>query len=136
MTPAPMRRIVDALRDAGLLVSADASLPDAVTQVTDDSRAVRSGGLFLAVRGAERDGHDFLAAAAQAGVSAAVVDDASRTALPALVVRDTRRAAAVVASAFHDFPASALRLIGVTGTNGTQNCGQMRYITQIGRLAW
>jgi UDP-N-acetylmuramoyl-L-alanyl-D-glutamate--2,6-diaminopimelate ligase len=58
-----------------------------------------------------------------------VVDDASRTTLPTIVVRDTRRAAAVAAAAFHDFPARELRLVGVTGTNGkTTTVGMLRHL--------
>ena len=49
---------------------------------------------------------------------AAIVQDADRTTLPALVVNDGRRAAAVAAAAAYDFPARELQLVGVTGTNG------------------
>jgi UDP-N-acetylmuramoyl-L-alanyl-D-glutamate--2,6-diaminopimelate ligase len=125
----PTRAIVDALRDAGLLRSAADDLPPMVTGVTDDSRAVGEATLFLAVRGAERDGHDYLAAAAAAGATAALVDDVSRTALPAIVVTDSRRAAAVAAAASQGFPARELRLVGVTGTNGkTTTVGMLRHL--------
>lgn len=110
--------IARALDDAGLLVERHGALPNAITGITDDSRAVKPGYLFVAVRGSERDGHDFLDAAAKAGASAAIVQDASRTQLPALVVNDGRRAAAVAAAAFYGFPARELQLVGVTGTNG------------------
>ncbi|MFL5604873.1 MAG: UDP-N-acetylmuramoyl-L-alanyl-D-glutamate--2,6-diaminopimelate ligase [Gemmatimonadaceae bacterium] len=121
--------IVDALRLAGLLVETRGALPASVPMLTDDSRAVRAGALFLAVRGVERDGHDFLGGAEQGGAAAAVVDDASRTTLPALVVHDTRRAAAAAAAAFYGFPARELRLVGVTGTNGkTTTVGMLRYL--------
>ena len=78
-----------ALHGAGLLVAERGALPETITGIADDSRAVAAGALFLAVRGAERDGHDYLAAAAEKGATAAVVDDPSRTSLPALVVSDT-----------------------------------------------
>ena len=121
--------IVDALRDAGLLVAAAAHLPATVNNLSEDSRAIVAGGLFLAVRGADRDGHDFLGAAAAQGAAGAVVDDPSRTALPAIQVTDTRRAAGVVASAFYGMPAHALRLVGVTGTNGkTTTVGMLRHL--------
>jgi UDP-N-acetylmuramoyl-L-alanyl-D-glutamate--2,6-diaminopimelate ligase len=97
--------------------------------LSDDSRAIRAGALFLAVRGTERDGHDYLGAAEQCGAAAAVVDDLSLTALPAIVVRDTRRAAAVAAAAYYGFPAKELRLVGVTGTNGkTTIVGMLRHL--------
>jgi UDP-N-acetylmuramoyl-L-alanyl-D-glutamate--2,6-diaminopimelate ligase len=123
--------IVRALRDAGLLVSAPshAALPAYVSRITEDSRAVGPGALFLAVRGAERDGHAYLDGAATAGAVAAIVDDPARTTLPSIVVSDTRRAAAVAASAFYGFPARALRLVGVTGTNGkTTTVGMLRHL--------
>jgi UDP-N-acetylmuramoyl-L-alanyl-D-glutamate--2,6-diaminopimelate ligase len=109
--------ILRALGDAGLLVSATV-LPETFSDITDDSRSVRPGMLFVAVRGSSRDGHDFLAAAASNGATAAVVDDPSRTTLPAIVVNDTREAVAVVAAVAYGFPARAIRAVGVTGTNG------------------
>ena len=121
--------IRDALRRAGLLVDETGALPVTVDAIADDSRAVQPRALFLAVRGAERDGHAYLAIAAERGATVAIVDDASRTALPSLVVSDTRRAAAVVAATFFGEPAASLRLIGVTGTNGkTTTVGMLRHL--------
>ena len=121
--------IRDALRGAGLLDGESGALPGSVEGITDDSRAVGTGTLFIAVRGAERDGHAYLAVAAERGATAAIVDDPSRTTLPVLVVSDTRRAAAVAAAAFHGQPAAGLRLVGVTGTNGkTTTVGMLRHL--------
>ncbi|MFL5576001.1 MAG: UDP-N-acetylmuramoyl-L-alanyl-D-glutamate--2,6-diaminopimelate ligase [Gemmatimonadaceae bacterium] len=125
----PIQRVTDALAAAGLLVERRGELPSTVHGITDDSRAVKPGALFVAVRGSARDGHDFLAAAAAQGAAAAMVEDASRTTLPALVVRDGRRAAAVAAAAAYDEPARRLRLIAVTGTNGkTTTVGILRHL--------
>jgi len=121
--------IRDALHRAGLLVGEFGSLPEFVDAIADDSRVVQHGTLFLAVRGAERDGHTYLAIAAERGATAAIVDDVSRTTLPALVVSDTRRAAAVAATVYFDQPATELRLVGVTGTNGkTTTVGMLRHL--------
>ena len=60
MTTIPVERIVAALRHAGLLVELSGTLRDHVADITDDSRQIAANGLFLAVRGSERDGHDFL----------------------------------------------------------------------------
>ena len=118
-----------ALARAGLLAGESGTLPASVSAISDDSRVVQPGSLFLAVRGAERDGHAYLALAAERGAAAAIVDDASRTTLPALIVSDTRRAAAVAARAFYADPAASLRLIGVTGTNGkTTTVGMLRHL--------
>ncbi len=129
MTAVTLADITGALSRAGLLLATNGTLPAAVTGISDDSRALTPGSLFVAVRGSVRDGHDFLAAAADAGAGVAIVEDASRSALPAIVVRDGRRAAAVAAAAFYGNPASGMRLIGVTGTNGkTTTVGMLRHL--------
>ncbi|GAC1515385.1 MAG: UDP-N-acetylmuramoyl-L-alanyl-D-glutamate--2,6-diaminopimelate ligase [Gemmatimonadaceae bacterium] len=118
MKRVPLSDIREALAREGLLAEVRGDLPDVATQITDDSRAVQGGSLFVAVRGSTRDGHDYVAAAERSGSVAAVVEDPARTALPALVVTDGRRAAGVAAAAFYGHPAASLSLIGVTGTNG------------------
>lgn len=117
MSPS-LATIHDALAELGLVTGVQGALPAEITFVTDDSRHVAPGALFVAVRGAAADGHDYLNAAEQAGASVAIVEDAQRSALPAIVVRDARHAAAVAAAAFHEWPAHSLRLIAVTGTSG------------------
>jgi UDP-N-acetylmuramoyl-L-alanyl-D-glutamate--2,6-diaminopimelate ligase len=126
---AELEDIARALDQAGLLVERRGTLPRVVSAITDDSRAVQRGTLFIAVEGSERDGHDFLDEAAAAGASAVIVRDSSRTALPALVVNDTRRAAAIAASEAYQWPAKELRIVGVTGTNGkTTTVNMLRHL--------
>jgi UDP-N-acetylmuramoyl-L-alanyl-D-glutamate--2,6-diaminopimelate ligase len=121
--------IVEALRQAGVFAGTRGTLPREVDSITDDSRLARAGAAFIAVRGAERDGHDFLRAVESSGVAVAIVDDPARTTLPAIVVTDTRRAASIAAAAFHGFPARELRLVGVTGTNGkSTTVGMLRHL--------
>ena len=129
MMPVPLETIVAALRSSGLLVSTRGALPQAVRSISDDSRAVVADALFLAVRGSDRDGHDYLEVATRNGATVAIVDDPSRTTLPVIVVTDTRRAAGIASAAFHGEPARTLRLIGVTGTNGkTTTVGMLRHL--------
>src|SRR6185503_14063791 len=116
--PIGINALTAALSAAHLLVDTRGELPAEVTSVEDDSRRVTAGGLFIAVRGSERDGHDYLDRAAASGAAAAVVEDPARTSLPAILVRDGRKAAAIVAAAAHDWPMRQLRMVGVTGTNG------------------
>ena len=124
--------LLDALRDAGLLVSSGSELPATVTDVIDDSRRVTVGSAFIAVKGAAQDGHAWLRSAKASGAALALVEDAAAAAaadLPAIVVRDGRRAAAVAAAAFHGWPARELTLVGVTGTNGkTTTVGLLRHL--------
>jgi len=108
----------DALERASELVAVRGTLPPACVDLTDDSRLVRPGALFVAVRGTTTDGHDHLDAARQAGATAAIVEERAVSPLPALVVRSGRQAAAIAARFVFDDPARAMQVIGVTGTNG------------------
>lgn len=117
--------IVDALHRAGLLQSVRGELPERFTSITADSRGVSDGTLFVAVRGSARDGHGFLPQVAAQGAGAAIVSDAASTALPAIVVTDSRRAVAVAAAAWYGEPAAQLRLVAVTGTNGKTTSASM-----------
>lgn len=129
MTAGALERIRAALVAANALVEIRGTLPHDITAITDDSRRVTTGALFIAVRGSVADGHDYLDTAAEQGARVALVEDATRTALPAFVVRDGRRAAAIAAAAAYDHPARALTLIAVTGTNGkTTTVGLLRHL--------
>jgi UDP-N-acetylmuramoyl-L-alanyl-D-glutamate--2,6-diaminopimelate ligase len=124
----PARAIEDALARSGVLRSSG-RLPERFTDITDDSRKVTKGSLFVAIRGSAQDGHDYLGAAAAAGAAGAIVEDASRTELPAFVVYDGRRAAAVAAREAFGNPAANLTMVGVTGTNGkTTTVGLLRHV--------
>lgn len=110
--------LVYVLDRAGLLVGTVGELPPVVSGVTDDSRRVRPGMAFVAVRGSVLDGHQFLPVAAAAGAALSVVEEEDRTAMPHVVVRDARRASAVIAATAYGNPAGELDLVAVTGTNG------------------
>jgi len=94
-------------------------LDQPVTAVTDDSRAVRAGSLFLAVKGERVDGHAYVPQAVQAGAAAIVSQAAVDTGTVAYVrVRDSRKAVGLIGSRFYGDPSAQLTMVGVTGTNG------------------
>ncbi len=96
-----------------------AAVPDlAVHGVTDDSRGVEAGYLFIAVEGQRVDGHGFLAEAAERGAVAAVGEAPADPEIPYVQVTDSRRARAEIAAAWHGYPARQLTMIGITGTDG------------------
>jgi len=88
--------------------------------LTNDSRAVKKGYLFVAVKGSSKDGHRYLAHAVQRGAHALVVEDVERAFRGVTVVRlpDTRAALSELAARFYHYPAKDMNLIGITGTNG------------------
>ena len=126
--PIAAAAIENALLRGGELRSSG-SMPATFTDITDDSRRVTTGALFVAIRGGTFNGHDYVAAAAAAGATAVIVDDASYSGLPSFVVTDTRRAAGIAARAAFGEPAGQLTMVGVTGTNGkTTTVGLLRHL--------
>lgn len=124
-----VKAIKAALAENGLLVGLSGEIPAEASGISDDSRKVVRGDLFIAVRGWNTDGHDFLDSAAERGAAIAIVEDPSRTTLPSLIVREGRRAAAVASATAYGDPARNLRLLGVTGTNGkTTTTSIMRHL--------
>ncbi len=116
-----MHEVVDALARAGVLVDASGARSSPMPQITGltaDARRLERGMLFCAVRGAALDGHTFVADAAARGAAAALVEVRQPVAIPQVMVRNGRRAAAIAAEAWYRRPASRLQMIGVTGTNG------------------
>lgn len=111
--PVRLSDLVDRLPGGGRLVGADVS----VTNVTHDSRSVRTGSLFVAIPGEQHDGHDYVDRAVAAGAAAVVVerdvDVPSR-----IIVSDARAALPWAAAAVYGDPSQHLPVIGVTGTNG------------------
>ncbi len=126
--PLSWSQLLDELRRADLLVSAPAQGP-LVTGLDVDSRTIVPGVVYLAVRGSRADGHRFVGDAVGRGAAAVVVENPQQAAVPEIVVRDGRRAALVLGSAWYGHPARRLSLIGVTGTNGkTTTTGLLRHL--------
>jgi UDP-N-acetylmuramoyl-L-alanyl-D-glutamate--2,6-diaminopimelate ligase len=96
------------------------SVDRAIHALRYDSRRVDAGDVFFAWRGAKTDGHDFIADVSGRGACAVVLED-PRFSAPGptfIEVADARRAMATMSADFYGRPDRALRLAGVTGTNG------------------
>ena len=110
-------RVADALQ--GELSGAVPRGPTALRAVATDTRALRGGELFVALKGENFDAHDFLADAVKAGAAALVVHDASRAAglgVPAFEVRDTLHALGLLGR--HWRRTWKGLVVGVAGSNG------------------
>jgi len=130
----PAVPLTDLLHAAGLPVGASAAKAT-IRGVTDDSRRVGPGWLFVAVSGTAADGHDFVPDAIASGASAVITQ--RPVSLPdtvaTVVVDDSRSALARLATAFAGIDRlqdrGLLQLVGVTGTNGkTTTCYLIRSI--------
>ena len=87
--------------------------------ITDDSREAKPGFIFVAVKGKDHDGHDFIPQAVKNGASAIVGErDLSASVQNYIKVSDSREVLGQLASEFYDNPSQKLKVIGVTGTKG------------------
>jgi UDP-N-acetylmuramyl-tripeptide synthetase len=92
-----------------------------VSAIEYDSRRVKSGALFVAIRGLKTDGHLFIEKAIEAGAIAVICEEFPKTLdLTRVYIRveNTRMALALLAKRFYDNASDKLVMIGVTGTNG------------------
>ncbi len=110
---------LDALLANTATIKIDGPLDREITAIAFDSRRVKPGSLFVALRGEKVDGSQFVEQAIAAGAEAVVSEAAEfRTRATNIVVADARIALADLAAAFYQHPARALKIAGVTGTNG------------------
>jgi len=114
------------LMNAGLLIHSDGSVHDTfITGVSQDSRKIRPGYVFISINGHSEQGNSYIQHALDAGVAIIVSEDDLEE-IPNLVqVSHARKASAVIASAFYQDPGNALHLTGVTGTNGKTTTGTL-----------
>ncbi|MBO9536819.1 UDP-N-acetylmuramoyl-tripeptide--D-alanyl-D-alanine ligase [Herbaspirillum sp.] len=95
-----------------------------LNDVVTDSRAVKPGNVFVALRGERFDAHDFLDAVAAQGAAAVVVERVPQgLAVPAIVVPDTRAALGQIAHGWRSL--YQVPVIGVTGSNGKTTVKEM-----------
>lgn len=101
-----------------------------ITEITADSRKCRPSTLFVAVRGVNVDGHDFIHAAVENGASAVVCEEIPNDVTADITwirVANSSVALGFLASQWHDNPSRKLTLIGVTGTNGKTTVATLIY---------
>ncbi|MBT9130310.1 MAG: UDP-N-acetylmuramoyl-L-alanyl-D-glutamate--2,6-diaminopimelate ligase [candidate division WS2 bacterium] len=91
-----------------------------VRNIVFDSRKIIPGSLFVAIKGINLDGHDFIREAFSRGAVASVVEKEELVSsdYPMFLVKDTRETLAYLSQIFYNNPSKKLNIIGVTGTNG------------------
>ncbi len=110
-----------------------------ITSTVFDSRKVEQGSLFVAVRGTQVDGHQYISKAIKLGAVAIVCEDIPEKEdqvahTTYIQVADTSVALGLIAQNIYDHPSRKLQLIGVTGTNGKTTIATLLYqlFTQLG----
>jgi len=91
---------------------------DSVSQVIQDSRLAKPGSLFVAIRGSQLDGHQFVADVLSKGSLAVVESSCAMSGNGLIKVSSTREMLGKIASRFWGHPTQQLKLVGITGTNG------------------
>ena len=108
-----------------------ANVPDVLIHgISIDSRAVKPGDLFVAMKGGNVDSHNYIRNAIDNGAAAVVgeQDLVGRTDNPPYIqLESSRRALTWIAAAFHDWPGRKLTVIGVTGTDGKTTTTNLIY---------
>lgn len=106
------------------------SIDRIITSLTDDSRKVSEGAMFVAVRGVTVDGHSFIPTLADRHPAAIVVENIPETLFDGVTyiqVANSAIALGQLASQWYDNPSRQLKLIGVTGTNGKTTTATLIY---------
>jgi UDP-N-acetylmuramoyl-L-alanyl-D-glutamate--2,6-diaminopimelate ligase len=101
-----------------------------ITGVKIDSRQIKPGSLFVAMKGTQVDGHQFIPKALELGAGAVLCEDLPATTVEGVTyvqVASTEDAVGKVATIFHGDPTSKLKLVGVTGTNGKTTIATLLY---------
>jgi UDP-N-acetylmuramoyl-L-alanyl-D-glutamate--2,6-diaminopimelate ligase len=115
-----MKKLKDILYKVAL-VEVAGSTDVAISAVQFDSRKVKDGSLFIAVKGLTTDGHKFIDQTIEQGAVAILCEEMPATKLNSVTyvrVRNTSEALAIIAANFYDYPSAKLKLVGITGTNG------------------
>ena len=101
-----------------------------ILDITFDSRAVKEGSLFIAVKGVATDGHKFIELAIQQGAVAIVCDKFPadiKDGITYLKVPDSSVALGIIADNYFDQPSSRIKIVTVTGTNGKTTVATLLY---------
>ncbi|MFH1760453.1 MAG: UDP-N-acetylmuramoyl-L-alanyl-D-glutamate--2,6-diaminopimelate ligase [bacterium] len=111
----------------GIEISGTLQVPDMqIKGITLDSRNVKPGFLFIAVKGEKADGHEFISCAKSAGAAAVLTQKKLKeNDIYAVHVPDTRDAMAKIARNFYKEPDKDINLVGITGTNGKTTVSYM-----------
>ncbi|HQC32064.1 MAG TPA: UDP-N-acetylmuramoyl-L-alanyl-D-glutamate--2,6-diaminopimelate ligase, partial [Candidatus Cloacimonas sp.] len=122
-------RILDALKQHSLLVETAnlEKLENWQGKVQTDNRKIKPGDIFVCIQGANFDGHNFINSALEKGAALIVCREINKKDIPYIKVKDSRKAAAVIARTVMLPEKITYTLIGITGTNGKTTTSLILY---------
>lgn len=110
-------KLSELLKDTDVLTFAAPSECE-IGGVSYDSRKVKPGDVFVAISGFETDGYKYIQSAVEKGAAVVISDRVPPVDIPYVLVHDCRKALALLSRNFFGYPAGAMQIIGITGTNG------------------
>ena len=122
-------RLNDIIKDIQV-ITAKGNTDIDICDIDIDSRKVAEGHLFVAIKGTQTDGHQYIGKAISNGAAAILCEDMPETCdekVCYIQVASTEDAVGPVATAFHGYPSRHLKLVGVTGTNGKTTIATLLY---------
>ena len=113
------------LRDVELLkINADLSLD--INGITENSKKIKEGFIFVAFKGSRFDGNAFIESALEMGAVCIVTEYEPKEEVPYILVKDVRSALSVMLSNFYHRPQESFKMsVGITGTNGKTSTSVM-----------
>jgi len=101
-----------------------------ISEIAFDSRQIKPGDLFIAVRGTKADGHRFIQVALESGAKAIVCEEMPeilKEGVTYVQVKDSSKALGIMAANYYENPSAELVLVGITGTNGKTTIATLLY---------
>ena len=111
-------------------ISIEGNIDVEIAGVNIDSRRIKDGHLFIAIKGTQVDGHSYINKAIELGAIAILCEDVPTNKIAGITyikVTSTEDAVGKVATIFYGDPSAKLKLVGVTGTNGKTTIATLLY---------
>lgn len=121
---------IDQILTSKAILEVIGSTSSEIIDITFDSRLVKQNSCFIAVRGTQTDGHEYIPKAIELGASVVVceeIPEKKAKGVTYIKVKDTSEQLGFIASKFYNSPSEKLILVGITGTNGKTTTATLLY---------